>query len=152
MKASLLMHTVPRGLMVAVMVAFVAVKTPYVEEVSIARIQRHAGVWTVEGTITTNPAEVPPGLQYNYDEPGFLSWWEEHINDVLTEHGIKFVRVQRLELAWVEIGDLDVISFQAELVFGHARHGNPPLFKNAKFINQRNAESLENLHYIVSGA
>jgi len=117
----ILMHTVPRGLMVAVIVAFVATQAPYITGVNITRIDRHGGVWTVEGTITIDPTQVPKELRYNYDEPGFLSWWEEHINDVLAEHGIKAVHVQDLELTWVAIDSLDVIGFNATIVFGHAK-------------------------------
>jgi hypothetical protein len=120
----ILMQTVPRGLVVAVMIVFVATKAPYIKDVNITYIHRHGGVWNVEGTITIDPTEVPPELQYNYDEPGFLSWWEEHINDVLAEHGVNSVHVRNLELTWVDNGnDLDVIGFCAELVFGHAKCG-----------------------------
>ncbi len=75
----------------------------------------------MEGTITIDPTEVPDELQYNYDESGFLSWWEEHINDVLTEHGVRPIRVRELELEWEETGSLDVVRFYAEIVFGHSR-------------------------------
>jgi len=118
------MQAVPRGLMVAVMIAFVATQAPYIKDVNITSIHRHGGVWTVEGTITINSTQVPPELEYNHDEPGFLSWWEEHINDVLAEHGIKSVHVQELELAWEpKRNDLDVICFNATIVFGHAKCG-----------------------------
>ena len=122
MNRPILMQAVPRGLMVAVMIVFVASQAPYIKDVNITGIHRHGGVWTVEGTITINSTQVPLELQYNYDEPGFLSWWEEHINDVLAEHGIKAVYVQELELTWVETGNnLDVIGFNATIVFGHAK-------------------------------
>jgi len=116
------MQAVPRGLIVAAMIVFVATQAPYIKGVNITYIHRHGGVWTVEGTITIDPNEVPDSLQYNYDEPGFLSWWEEHINEVLAEHGIKSVHVQNLELSWEPNGNnLDVISFNATIVFGHAK-------------------------------
>lgn len=123
MNRPILMQAVPRGLMVAVMIVFVASQAPYIKDVNITGIHRHGGVWTVEGTITINSTEAHayPDLGYNYDEPGFLSWWEEHINDVLAEHGIKSVHVQNLELTWVETGNLDVIGFNATIVFGHAK-------------------------------
>jgi len=69
----ILMHTVPRGLIVAVMIVFVATQAPYIKGVNITRIHRHGGVWTVEGTITIDPTQVPSDLDYNYDESGFLS-------------------------------------------------------------------------------
>jgi hypothetical protein len=122
-KGPILMQAVPKGLMVAVMIVFVAAHAPYIKDVNITSIDRHGGVWTVEGTITIDPAEVPPELQYNYDEPGFLSWWEEHINDVLEEHGVRPIYVRELQLEWETIGSLDVISFHAEIVFGHAKGG-----------------------------
>jgi len=103
------------------MIVFVATQAPYIKDVNVISIHRHAGVWTVEGTITFDPTQVPPDLQYNHDDPGFLSWWETHVNDVLAEHGIKRVHVQRLELNWVEKGDVDVIGFYAELAFGKAK-------------------------------
>ncbi len=115
------MHTVPRGLIVAVMIVFAATQAPYIKDVNITRIHRHAGVWTVEGTITIDPTQVPPRLQYNHDETGFLSWWETHMNDVLAEHGVKCVYVQNLELTWIETGEVDVIGFYAELAFGKAK-------------------------------
>jgi len=121
MNRPILMQAVPKGLMVAVMIVFVATKAPYIKDVNITGIHRHGGVWTVEGTITINSTQVPTELKYNYDDSGFLYWWEEHINDVLAEHGIKSVHVQNLELTWVETGNLDVIGFNATIVFGHAK-------------------------------
>ena len=121
MNRLILMQAVPRGLIVAAMVVFVATQAPYIKGINITGIHRHGGVWTVEGTITIDPDQVPDELRYNYDESGFLSWWEGHINDVLAEHGIKAVHVQKLELTWVKIGDLDVIGFYAEIVFGRAK-------------------------------
>ena len=124
MNRPILMQAVPRGLMVAVMIVFVATQAPYIKDVNITSIHRHGGVWTVEGTITINSTQVPTELQYNYDDSGFLSWWEEHINEVLAEHGIKSVHVQNLELTWEGTDDsLDLIGFYAEIVFGHAKCG-----------------------------
>lgn len=124
MNRPILMQAVPRGLIVAAMIVFVATQAPYIKGVNITSIHRQGGVWIVEGTITINSTQVPTELQYNYDDSGFLSWWEEHINDVLAEHGIKSVHVQELELTWVENGNnLDVIGFNATIVFGHAKCG-----------------------------
>ncbi len=125
MNRPIVMHAVPKGLLVAVMIVFVAAQAPYIKDANVTSIHRHGGVWTVEGTITIDHTEVPDELRYNYDEPGFLSWWEEHINDVLAEHGITSVHVQNLELTWVEknVSNLDVIGFFAEIVFGHAKGG-----------------------------
>ena len=117
MNGLLLTQNIPRGLLLAIMIV-ISAYAPYVKAVEITRIQRHAGVWIIEGTITINSNEVPTELSYNHDPNGFLLWWEQHINDVLTEHGKKNIYVSNLELTWEENGDIDIIRFHAELIFG----------------------------------
>lgn len=123
MNGTLITQNIPRGLLVVVM-TIVSVNAPYINSVEITKIQRHAGVWIIEGTITIDPMKVPAELGYNYDSEGFLNWWEEHINDVLSMSGKKNIQVRSLELTWIQIGETDIIGFHAELVFGSERAHN----------------------------
>lgn len=69
----------------------------------------------IEGYITVDPTQVPDYLGYNYNDEGFLLYWETHINQILQEHGYGFIHVEDLELEWVEIGNAeghDIIHFK----------------------------------------
>jgi hypothetical protein len=117
MKELPVIHHIPKGLLMVIMVA-ISAHAPYVTNINITRISRHAGVWIIEGTITVNPAIVPAELRYNHDPDGFLLWWEQNINNVLIENGKKNVFVRKLDLHWIETGEVDIIGFHVELVFG----------------------------------
>ena len=127
----LVAQTVPKGLAVAIMILVIKAQLPFIADVNITSISRHGGVWTVEGTITIDKTKLPEEYTrirpegwagYNHDPEGMLLWWEQHINEVLAEHGIRSVYVTKLELEWIEIGEtFDVIGFYAELLFGRGR-------------------------------
>jgi len=104
---------------------------PFITGITITDISRHAGVWVIEGTITIDKTKIPEEYTrvrpegwawYNHDPDGTLPWWEEHINDILAEHGVRGFYVTKLELEWLEIGErFDIVWFHAELLFGSGR-------------------------------
>jgi hypothetical protein len=120
MKELVIAQHIPKGLIMVIMMA-VSAQAPYITNISVTSISRHAGVWIIDGIITVNPAAVPAELCYNHDPDGFLLWWEQNINNVLIESGRKNVFVRKLDLFWIETGKVDVIGFHAELVFGYGR-------------------------------
>lgn len=124
-----LSQMVPRGL-VMVIVAILAAQYPFIQNVTVESISRHAGVWTVDGTITIDKTQLadewtmmrPEGYSW-YNHEGMLPWWEQHINDVLSESKFEFVHVVDLDLEWLEIGETyDIITYHAVILFGKGRH------------------------------
>lgn len=124
-----LSQMVPRGL-VMVIVAILAAQYPFVQNVAVESISRHAGVWTIDGTITIDKTQLldewtmmrPEGYSW-YNHEGMLPWWEQHINDVLSESRFEFVHVVDLDLEWLEIGETcDIITYHAVIRFGKGRH------------------------------
>jgi hypothetical protein len=124
-----LSQMVPRGL-VMVIVAILAAHYPFIQNVAVESITRHAGVWTVDGTITVDKTQLadewtmmrPEGYSW-YNHEGMLQWWEQHINDVLSESRFGFVHVVDLDLEWLEIGETyDIITYHAVIRLGKGRH------------------------------
>ena len=82
------------------------------------QISKQKAIWTITGTITVDPQEIPEELRYN--RQWFLPYWEEHINDALATHKIP-VKVLKLELWFVSTSETeDVIGFYAEVKIGRA--------------------------------
>lgn len=124
-----LSQMVPRGL-VMVIVAILAAQYPFVQSVTVESITRHAGVWTVDGTITIDKTQLadewtmtrPEGYSW-YNHEGMLPWWEQHINAVLSERRFEFVQVVDLDLEWLETGEThDIITYHAVIRLGKGRH------------------------------
>lgn len=87
------MKLIPAGI-IALIVAWTAVNMPYVESIEIANVQKNGNMWTVEGSITFHPDEVPDEL--GYVKETFTAWWGENINQKLQEYKIP-VHVHNLE-------------------------------------------------------
>jgi hypothetical protein len=124
-----LSQMVPRGL-VMVIVAILAAQYPFIQNVTVESISRHASVWTVDGTITVDKTQLanewtmmrPEGYSW-YNHEGMLPWWEQHINDVLSESRFEFVHVVALNLEWLETGETyDIITYHAVIRFGKGRY------------------------------
>jgi len=113
-----------------VIVAILAAQYPFVQNVAVESISRHAGVWTIDGTITIDKTQLldewtmmRPECYSWYNHEGMLPWWEQHINDVLSESRFEFVHVVDLDLEWLEIGETcDIITYHAVIRFGKGRH------------------------------
>lgn len=110
--------------------ACLAAQYPFIQNVTVESITRHAGVWIIDGTITVNKTQLtdewtmirPEGYSW-YNNEGMLPWWEQHINDVLSESRFGFVHVVDLDLEWLEIGETyDIITYHAVIRLGKGRH------------------------------
>jgi len=115
---SFLARTVSRGLLIGGLLAFfMLTQLSFVKAVNITGFYKNGDVWVVEGIIAINPQETPTKIEYNHEPDGFLSWWEQHINDVLVSQRIHAVQVRNLRLWFISVSQTkDVIGFKAELM------------------------------------
>lgn len=107
-----------RPAVIGLVIAAVLARYPCVKDINVISISKQKQIWTVTGTITVNPQEIPEELCYNRDPNGFIPWWEKHINEVLDLQKIP-VQVLKLELWFVSTSEtVDVIGFCVEFKIG----------------------------------
>lgn len=111
-----------------IIVAAITALFPWFTRIELTNVSHNGRCWVVEGFITIDVAKLPEEHTrirpegwswYNHDPNGMLPWYEQHVNEVLADHGIHAVKVAVLELWWESIGDtVDVIGFHVEFSVG----------------------------------